>query len=125
MSFFRKLIGRQDVTPQPQAPPRVKYYTAQTGYVYEYFVQRGPGGLFTFHYSWNRSNWTPLPIHVPDESVRPWEQANSRVIRDQERYAAAKLALFALFDEHQPKALPKSRRLTSVEVDFHLTSLGV
>lgn len=125
MGIFRKLLGRRTGVPAPQQRPRVKYYTAQTGYVYEYFVERGPGGLFTFQISWNRTAWTALPVRVPDTSVRLWEQRNQRVIRDQERYAAAKLTLFALLDERQPADLPKDLSLTPEEVDFHLTELGV
>lgn len=125
MSLFRKLAPPQNGASKPHTPPRVKYYTAQTGYVYEYFVERGQEGLYTFQISWNRTGWTALAIHVPDESVRLWEMRHERVIRAQERYAAAKLALFALFDETQPGDLPKEVLLTPEEVDFHLTSLGL
>src|ERR1017187_5582978 len=76
---------------------RLKSYSAQSGYVYQYFYQgqrpfRGGGerGLeFGFTASADRRTWHPVSVLVAEGAVRAWEQAHAHPLSSTERYAVA------------------------------------
>jgi hypothetical protein len=85
---------------------RLKTYSAQCGYVYQYFYEgqraatiAGGGTEFVFTVSADRTNWRPHRVLLPERSVSPWEAAHARKLSMTERYAVAKIALFRAFDE--------------------------
>ena len=104
-------LGLFSKKPAPLAgvPPvrRIKSYTAESGYVYEYFYEghrqwrddRSRGVEFEFRISAGREQWLPAAVVVTDRAVDRWQSAHARTLSSTERYAIAKLALFEAFDK--------------------------
>lgn len=104
--------------PQTGPPPRLKIYTAQSGYVYHYYATARGGLEFTFDVSADRKAWMPVAVRLDEAGLREWEKANERVLRDQERYALAKMALFAAFDEREtPESMREPVRVSGDQMD--------
>jgi len=88
---------------------RIKSYTAESGYVYQYFYEghrqwrddRGRGVEFEFRISAGREQWLPAAVVVTDRALDPWQSAHARALSSSERYAIAKLSLFRAFDRHE------------------------
>jgi len=87
---------------------RMKTYSGESGFVYQYYFlesrpQRklwGRGGIaFLFHVTSDRKNFFVSEVLVEDAALRAWEKLHGRALVEQERYAAAKMALFRAFDE--------------------------
>ena len=116
--MFRRLFSRKDA-PLAGAPavPRLKTYSARSGYVYQYRYQgsrplhagRDSGVEFVFSVSADRKSWHAVGVLVSDGAVRAWEEARARALSSAERYAIAKMALFQAFDERPTPALMKDR----------------
>jgi hypothetical protein len=109
---------------------RLKTYSAQSGYVYQYFYcgQRSyrRGTEFVFEVSPDRGPGTPLSVKVPREAVTHWEQAHGRELRSNEWYAIAKMALFQAFDEQpDPARLAPAIGVDAAGVEALLGQLGV
>ncbi|MBE0660450.1 MAG: hypothetical protein IH602_22340 [Bryobacteraceae bacterium] len=133
-SWLGKFIRRGPPPPEPlkgsPAVARVKHYSALSGYVYEYvyqgYLDTGSVRSHRFRVSADRKVWFDLEVAIQDEGVRAWEQANDRQLNAAERYAVAKLALFAAFDERetpaamrQPVNVPAQRIAALLEsIDF-------
>jgi hypothetical protein len=93
---------------------RLKTYASDTGRVYDYyFVERRPAPAtfgaaieYVYEVSSDRHFFFAVSIFVLDEAVADWAARHGRALDDNERYAAAKLALQRAFDEiedmHQP-----------------------
>jgi hypothetical protein len=86
---------------------RVKTYTAQTGFVYEYYFvgQRGalgdPGGAkeYIFDVISDRRARYSVSVLVRHEALAGWAAEHGRPLAEPEQYAAAKLRLQQGFDE--------------------------
>jgi len=85
---------------------RVKTYTAQTGYVYEYYFvgQRdASGGVrgteYIFDVISDRRARYSVSIVVQDDAPQGWARTHGRNLSGPEIYAAAKLRLQQGFDE--------------------------
>jgi hypothetical protein len=98
---------------------RQKTYSAESGYVYQYFYEgqrsaerAGASGVqYVFNVSADRKSSTPVSVFVSDQSLEGWQSQHSRKLAAQEKYALAKMALFQAFDRRQSPAE------MSVEVD--------
>ena len=105
---LRKLFGRK---PEPltgtPAIRRMKTYSAQTGYVYQYFYEGHRGPEYVFSVSSDRKQWNHVSVMQNDAAIREWEHEHGRELSSTERYAIAKMALFAAFDERSTTALMK------------------
>ena len=88
---------------------RLKSYQAGSGYVYQYVYRgqrrKGREVEYVFDSSADRKTWFPVSITVPDSSVAGWEHDHQRTLTGTERYAVAKLALIARFDETEAPGL--------------------
>lgn len=133
--MFRRFFSPKPA-PLSGAPPvrRMKTYSAQSGYVYQYFYEghRGfatggeQGTEFVFTISADRKNWSATTVLVGNGALRAWEQAHARELSATERYAIAKLALFQAFDERpKPEQLRQHVRLRSADVEAIVESLGL
>jgi len=122
--------------PLTGAPPvrRLKTYSAQSGYVYQYFYagqrpyRSGPDGgtEFVFDVSADRKTSTEISVFVGDASARSWEAAHGRALIANERYAVAKLALFQAFDERpSPAEMKAAIHVRPADVEAILEQLGV
>ncbi len=89
-------------------PRRIKTYSSQSGYVYQYFFLEsrplrriwGAGGTaFLFSVSSDRKNYFEAEVAVEQKALEAWAQAHGRTLTDTEKYAVAKMRLFQAFDE--------------------------
>lgn len=126
MFFSRK---REPLAGAP-AVRRLKTYSAQTGYVYQYYYEghrpsRGSGTEFVFTVSPDCRNWRPLVVLVTGEALRAWERKHARELSSTERYAFAKMALFQAFDERPaPADLPDEVRVRGADMESFSETLG-
>ena len=113
---------------------RLKTYSAQSGYVYQYYYEGhrpfragGESGTeFVFRVSAGRKSWRASRILVGDGAIRAWEEARARVLSSTERYAIAKMALFQAFDERPTPVLMKDAvRVRHADVEAILETLGL
>jgi hypothetical protein len=94
---------------------RLKTYSAQSGYVYQYFYEGqrpfgsgGEGGTeYVFTVSADRKTYRPVSVLLGESAVREWEEAHARRLASTERYAVSKMALFQAFDERATPQLMK------------------
>lgn len=106
--FQRKTAADAPLTGAPSAP-RQKTYSAQSGYVYQYFYKGhrpAPHGLeYVFAVSADRKTSIAVCVVVTDDAVAQWEAAHGRTLSSTERYAIAKMSLFQAFDERSSPTL--------------------
>jgi hypothetical protein len=113
---------------------RMKTYSAQSGYVYQYsyeghrsYSAGGESGVeHVFCISADRKNWHSTAVFLPDESVHGWEAAHDRVLNSTERYAIAKLALFQAFDDRAtPQLMRAEVRVRPADVEGIVETLDL
>jgi len=104
---------------------RMKTYTGEQGYVYQYYfvgkragvdVEAGPGTEYIFDVTADRKTMFAVSIFLPRRVLAAWADAHFRPLNDAEQYAAVKMRLFKAFDEIEDM-LTDGRHLT---VDIHL-----
>lgn len=133
--MFEKFFAKKQ-EPLSGAPPvrRLKTYSAQSGYVYQYCYEGrrsyqqsgGQGTEFVFSLSADRKTWRPCKVLVPEGAIAQWEAAHERELSDTERYAIAKMALFQAFDERPTPALMKADVLVrNADVEAIVETLGL
>jgi hypothetical protein len=115
---------------------RVKTYTAQTGYVYQYYFvgQRkalasdpeSPATEYVFDVTSDRKTMFAVSVFLSPVAVEAWSTARGRQLSDPECYAAVKLRLMQGFDE-LPDMLQSGRRLRveAAEICDLLASIGI
>ena len=113
---------------------RMKTYTAETGYVYQYYfvwkreaMEAGaPAIEFIFDASSDRKVTFAVSVLLPRAALQSWAAAHGRQLTDSEQYAAAKLRLLRGFDEVD-NMLQDGRRLAldSVSLEDLLAPLGL
>ncbi|MGA8142728.1 MAG: hypothetical protein WB987_02435 [Candidatus Acidiferrales bacterium] len=95
--------------PKPESVRRIKSYSAESGYVYQYQfhdahpAQQGAarGNEYVYYISADRKKMFPVRIFVRHDSLEKWGKATGRPLTGTEEYAAAKMRLFQAFDEGQ------------------------
>ena len=131
--MLSRWFGKKDV-PLAGAPAvrRQKTYSAQSGYVYQYFYQGqrpsspGPGTEFVFDVSSDRKTSTPVSVFVSAEALEDWQSEMGRILSSAERYAIAKMALFQAFDERAtPEQMGEAVRVTPAAVRAILETLNI
>ena len=133
--MFRSFFSRKTValTGAP-AVRRLKTYSAQSGYVYQYFYEghrpfraAGDSGTeFVFSISADARNWHPASVMLADAAVHAWESAHQRQLSSTEHYAVAKMALFQAFDERPlPAQMKEEVRVRTADVEAILETLGL
>lgn len=82
---------------------RVKSYTGQTGYVYQYyFVGSRPaehGTEYIFDVTADRKVMFEVSVLVRADALSAWAAIHERALSGTEQYASAKMRLFLAFDE--------------------------
>src|ERR1700682_5472718 len=125
---------RKKPVPLTGAPAvrRQKTYSAQSGYVYQYFYEGHrhssppPGTEYVFDVSADRKTSSHVSVFVSDESVAGWESQSGRALSGTERYALAKMALFQAFDERKdPAAACEPIRVEAADVQTILAQLNI
>jgi hypothetical protein len=132
---FRSFFSRKTL-PLTGAPAvrRLKTYSAQSGYVYQYYFEgQRPfqqaddhGTEFVFTISADRKNWHPVSVLVSGAALHTWEERNARELSSAERYAICKIALFQAFDErNSPEQMKAEVRVRAADVDGIIESLDL
>jgi hypothetical protein len=88
---------------------RIKTYTGQTGYVYQYyFVGKRPAlgsdpeagaTEFVFDVTSDRKTTYAVSIFLRPEALAAWATSRGRTLGESEQYAGVKLRLMQAFDE--------------------------
>jgi len=113
---------------------RQKSYSAQSGYVYQYFYEglraaarEGEQGCeYVFDVTADRRKSFPVSVFVGAAGVAGWEERHRRRLTASERYAIAKMALFQAFDEREnPAAMQDEVRVRAADIEAILETLGV
>jgi hypothetical protein len=135
MAVFRNFFSKKTL-PLSGAPTvrRQKTYSAQSGYVYQYFYEGTrpfssggeSGSEFVFTFSADRKSSHPVSILVSEQAIAAWEQDRARTLSATERYAIAKMALFQAFDERAaPDLMKQDVRVRAADVTAILETLGL
>jgi hypothetical protein len=87
---------------------RLKTYTGNTGYVYQYYFvgkrtipQTGdlPSSEYVFDVTSDRKHTYSVSIFLSPAVLSEWAARHGRALTDAEQYAAVKMRLFQAFDE--------------------------
>ncbi len=135
LGWFKKKSPANEKAPLEGAPAvrRQKTYQSQNGYVYQYYFagsrraesELGPSYEYIFPVSADRKTEMLVAVEIGDAGVAAWEQHHGRELLGKERYAVAKMALFAAFDEREnPDALRLPILAGEAEVKRYLEQLG-
>lgn len=111
---------------------RMKTYTGQTGYVYQYYfvgsrpALNAPATEYVFDVSSDRKTTYSVSIFLLTAAVEEWQRTHGRKLVDAEQYAAVKMRLFRAFDEIE-NMFANGRELTIAADDMEglLADLGV
>ena len=101
-------------------PRRLKTYTGQTGYVYQYYFvgkraalegdPEAPSTEYVFDVTSDRKTTYAVSVFLQPQALEAWLAARGRALSEPEQYAAVKLRLMQAFDEI-PNMLQDGRRL--------------
>jgi hypothetical protein len=87
----------------PGAPRRLKTYSAESGYVWEYFFTGQDGATYRFEASATRKDFRAIAVEVDRPALRLAAQREMGAV---EEYAVAKMSLLRAFDRYEPDQLP-------------------
>jgi hypothetical protein len=133
--MFRSFFSQKPVALSGiPAVRRLKTYSAQSGYAYQYFYEGhrpfragGEGGTeFVFSVSADRKNWHSARVLLGDDAVGAWQSAHRRPLSSTERYAIAKMSLFQAFDDRpSPERMQDEVRVPNGGVDAIMQTLDL
>ena len=113
----------------------MKTYTAQSGYVYEYYFvgereaiagdPDGPAREFIFDVTADRKQMVAVSVFLKPGALEAWSQQHSRNLSSAEQYAAAKMRLFRGLDEMDKVREHARLTIAAGEIDGLLGDLGV
>ena len=111
---------------------RQKTYSAESGYVYQYFYEghrpssTEQGTEYVFDVSSDRKTSTPVSVLINDAAVASWQNESGRTLSATEHYAIAKMALFQAFDEREsPEAMRATVHVAPNDVQAILAALHI
>jgi len=92
---------------KPETVRRIKSYSADNGYVYQYQFQyvhpaqrdAAKGNEFIYYVSADRKTMFPVRIFVRRDALDQWTKQTGRALTGTEEYAVAKMRLFQALDE--------------------------
>jgi hypothetical protein len=104
---------------------RMKTYTAQTGYVYQYYfvgkrpamaeAPEAPATEYVYDVTKDRQTFFAVSIFLREHAVRSWAGSHGRELTEAEQYAIGKMALFGGFDEIEDLAGSARRLVVGAE----------
>ncbi len=113
---------------------RLKTYSAQSGYVYQYYYEGhrpllgkdAIGTEYVFSVSADAKQFRTVSVAVTDAALANWESDNLRELSPTERYAVAKMALFQAFDERSnPDQMREAVQVRPADVAGIIQTLGL
>jgi len=92
---------------KPETVRRIKSYSAESGYVYQYQFQdahpseqgSARGNEYVYYVSADRKTMFPVRVFVGKDAMEKWVKATGRPLTGTEEYAVAKMRLFQAFDD--------------------------
>ena len=122
----------QPLTGAP-AVRRQKTYSAESGYVYQYFYEgqrpasrEGAGMQYVFNVSSDRKSSWPVSVFIDERALESWQTQHGRRLLANERYAIAKMALFQAFDRRgEPSEMREEVRVLAEDAESILTTLDI
>ncbi len=129
LRWLRRFQKTPELPPLTGAPAvrRLKTYSAESGYVYQYYFEGRrlllrdgvPTNEFVFEVSADRRRYQPVSVYVAEAVLEEWCARNQRVdLSSSQRHGVAKMALFGAFDQRaKPQEMEKPVVLTSEEMD--------
>jgi hypothetical protein len=133
LNWLRRLRSPAPLRGAP-AVRRQKTYSAESGYVYQYFYeghreakhQGHPATEFVFDVTSDRKTSFPVSVFVSQQVLTGWQQRNGRALTSTECYAIAKMGLFHAFDTRDhPESMHLAINLSGDDVDRFLETLGI
>jgi hypothetical protein len=128
-------LKKSEEAPLTGAPakPRMKTYSAATGYVYQYVFagqrevlrDRTAGMDYAFDVTYDRKNVHRIWVFITDDALSPWMDENARGLTNSERYGVAKIALRNAFDSREPARIHERIAPDAGEVAAILEELDV
>jgi hypothetical protein len=134
---FRRLFSRKSAALPLTGVPAVrrqKTYSAQSGYVYQYFYEgqrpyqqnAESGTEFVFTISGDRKHWHTTSVLMDAAAIAAWQREHDRDLSSTEHYAVCKMALFQAFDERATPDLMKSEiHVRRADLDGIIESLDL
>src|SRR5437764_6916693 len=133
--MWRSFFGKKTV-PLSGAPAvrRQKTYSAESGYVYQYFYEGqraaerdgSAGAQYVFNVSSDRKSSGPVSVFLSEEALGSWQIEHGRQLVSTERYAVAKMALFQAFDRRaDPSQMNEEVRVMAEDVEAILATLDI
>jgi len=114
---------------------RLKTYSADSGYVYQYYYQelRSPhqrnhaeGSEYIFMATRDRKTLLPVAVFLHRQALDAWAAAHGRELTGSEQYAAVKMRLFRFFDQTEDFAGERlTPEVTAGNIDQLLASLEI
>lgn len=115
---------------------RLKTYTADTGFVYQYYfvgkrnalpgATEVPATEYIFDVTADRAATYAISVFVCSEALEAWARAHQRSLTEAEQYAAAKLRLLRGLDELEDIAASERHfLLTSENIEEVVEVLGL
>jgi hypothetical protein len=127
IDWVRRMLGGKRA-PLAGAPAvrRTKTYSAQSGYVYQYFYEGHRGAEYVFQVCSDRKRYFPVPVLLAPDVLDSWQRDRARELSSKEQYAVAKLALFQAFDERErPAQMAEPVRIRAADIDAIAETLGL
>lgn len=122
-SWFSK--SPSPVKPLPLSR-REKSYSAVSGFVYQYIFSGLAGSQHVFRVSAGRQASFELRIDLGEDALRPCSERMGSELRWNEKYALAKLCLFACLDAaSSPDELRQVIRPAAAELLEHMNTLNM
>ena len=135
LAWLARLLKKEAPPPTLLGTPKVrreKTYSADTGYVYQYFYEgyregqrEGQSGHeHVFSVTSDRASRFPITVFLSRRTVDEWQQAHGRELNSTEKYALVKLSLFEAFDErHDLGSGPADVRISTRDIEGHAETL--
>ncbi len=136
MSWFRRLLNKNKQAPLRGARPvrREKTYSADTGYVYQYFYEgyreteheSERGHEHVFSVTSDRVSRFPLSVFLAQRTVDAYHSKHGRELNPTEQYAIVKMRLFEAFDERSDlDGSPRCITVSLANVEEHAEALDL
>ena len=129
--FFKREPPRQPLRGAPQVR-REKAYSAETGYVYQYFYEGyrdaeragDPGREYVFEVTSDRAFRFPVTIFLSRPAIEAWQQSHGSELSPTEQYAVVKMSLFQTFDERTDfSGAPVDVLVSAADLEAHTATL--
>ena len=113
---------------------RQKTYSAESGYVYQYFYEGqraairsgAAGSQYVFNVSADRKFSSFVSVFLSEDVLDTWQTEHARQLGSTERYAVAKMALFQAFDRRSaPSEMTEEVRVEAGDIESILATLDI